>query len=431
MAMNLNFNELEKHAWVFFLFGFLVGVFLFGRMIELRYLRAALIGPISSEIEDMTINVSDTVTLNSASNDLVELSFSADVDSAYNSETFVDGYSFELVYAAGLNPTNPSITLSDGVLFDSLNFVDLMNGSRKITITVYSLNLNDDQELFTFKYQLADFTEHSVLISAEALTVSENVYDLGSLSYLIEEPEVVEEEVEPTPVTTPSGGGGGGANYVKIARNSGSSGSKASNGEAEKVSEGYVCSDQTYDLDAHGFPDIDGHYGEYAISIMSQRGDIKGYDDGFFRPDKNVSRAEFTKMVLEAFDCVMRRTDFEPFPDVPSYAWYRDYIYSAKISSIVDGYPDGLFRPENEITRAEGLKILLEAANIDLDHKWQGTFNDVPEYAWYYDYVEKAYEMRLVQGYEGGLFGPDDPLTRAQAAIMLVNLDCHYSVQCR
>ena len=100
----------------------------------------------------------------------------------------------------------------------------------------------------------------------------------------------------------------------------------------------------------------------------------------------------------------------------------RQVIYTAVTEGIVDGYEDGSFRPDDPINRAEALKILLKATKLDpLEEPFeQQEFSDVPEEAWFAPYVERLVEYAIVEGYEDSTFRPQQHITRAEASKILL-----------
>jgi hypothetical protein len=90
--------------------------------------------------------------------------------------------------------------------------------------------------------------------------------------------------------------------------------------------------------------------------------------------------------------------------------------------NIVDGYSDGTFGPGNTINRAEAMKILLTAAEIDTTEIDEANFDDVSDSAWFAPYIYTAYDLEIVSGYGNGEFGPGDDMTRAQVAKVIVEL---------
>ena len=92
------------------------------------------------------------------------------------------------------------------------------------------------------------------------------------------------------------------------------------------------------------------------IAWAAEQGIVGGYPDGTFQPERTVNRAEFLKIVLEAANVapVARRSGF---PDVDEDAWYGPYVRAGKAAGIIQGYPDGTFKPEQTVNVAEALKM--------------------------------------------------------------------------
>lgn len=117
------------------------------------------------------------------------------------------------------------------------------------------------------------------------------------------------------------------------------------------------------------FTDVSEGYRYYAaITFLEERGIIEGYSDKTFKPDQNVTRAEALKMILlgSGVDVGESATYELPFSDLENDAWYLEYVNKAYVSGIVSGYNDNTFKPEQNINFAEVLKILLLANEVDI-----------------------------------------------------------------
>lgn len=128
------------------------------------------------------------------------------------------------------------------------------------------------------------------------------------------------------------------------------------------------------------------------IGFMQQLGLILGYEDGNYRPQKEVSRAEFTVM-LSRFE------QFTPsggsgFDDVSSQHWAAPYIAYATKQGYIKGYEDGTFRPDNPVSRAETVtmvnRVLGRQPDTDQLHQAAGLFSDVSESHWAYGQILEA-----------------------------------------
>ncbi|PIQ76126.1 hypothetical protein COU78_00605 [Candidatus Peregrinibacteria bacterium CG10_big_fil_rev_8_21_14_0_10_49_24] len=120
-----------------------------------------------------------------------------------------------------------------------------------------------------------------------------------------------------------------------------------------------------------------------AIHWGKESGVLSGYPDGTFGPDKTVNRAEFLKIVLGAKGSdVASASESTGFRDVDENAWYTPYVRYGKQQGIVQGYPDGSFKPEQPVNFAEALKMAYVALGISGDTSASG--------AWYEPYLSHA-----------------------------------------
>lgn len=123
------------------------------------------------------------------------------------------------------------------------------------------------------------------------------------------------------------------------------------------------------------------------ISILTEVGAVSGNPDGTFAPGRTLNRAEFTKIALIAgriqpSDASAHDTCF---PDVPDGAWFEQYVCAAVEHDIVQGNPDGLFHPERAVNYAEAVKILVEVFGYELP-----TIKTGEDVAWYEPYLLAA-----------------------------------------
>lgn len=111
-------------------------------------------------------------------------------------------------------------------------------------------------------------------------------------------------------------------------------------------------------LIAAGFSDVTGsHINIDAINYVEANGIVNGYPDGTFKPDDTINRAEFTKIVIEsAFP--NQASGSMCFPDVND-EWFAKYVCFAKNKNIIGGYPDGTFKPDQEVSFVEAAKIIV------------------------------------------------------------------------
>lgn len=141
-----------------------------------------------------------------------------------------------------------------------------------------------------------------------------------------------------------------------------------------------------------GFSDVNSGawYASY-ISFARTYGVASGYSDGTFRPDASVSRAELVKMLSTYFDLPGEAVE-TGFPDVPANHWAAGAVVYAVEAGWVSGYPDGTFRPEQPVSRAEAVKLINRALgrSLDPDCPAEVPFDDVAENYWAYSEILEA-----------------------------------------
>lgn len=148
---------------------------------------------------------------------------------------------------------------------------------------------------------------------------------------------------------------------------------------------------------------------------------IIGYEDGTVRPGTNITRAEVATIFFRLLTDETRESYWSQssgFTDVASEAWYNNAVSTLTRAGILDGYEDGSFRPNASITRAEFTKIAVSFFK-HVGGASSSPFNDVPDSAWYAEFVKAAAELGLIDGYEDGTFRPNAPITRAEACTIV------------
>ncbi|MBD3360388.1 hypothetical protein GF366_01145, partial [Candidatus Peregrinibacteria bacterium] len=131
-----------------------------------------------------------------------------------------------------------------------------------------------------------------------------------------------------------------------------------------------------------------------AILWMSDNGVIDGYPDGTFKPDRCVNRVELLKMLFEMMGVDVYESDYQLFPDTYADQWYTPYVRTARERGTVVGYPDGNFRPAQCVNRVEAIKMaVLEFNNGEVPEFERGLWSvsDVNLNEWYGPYFEYAF----------------------------------------
>ncbi|WP_430082480.1 S-layer homology domain-containing protein [Paenibacillus ferrarius] len=175
------------------------------------------------------------------------------------------------------------------------------------------------------------------------------------------------------------------------------------------------------------FNDLSGAaWAKDSIVKLASRGIVDGVSDHAFNPNAHVTRAEFVKMLMQAFD-LADATATSSLTDVQADAWYASSIAAAQKLGIVQGKADGSFGVNDEITR-EDMSVLIYRVSELLRVKLGGTstggaFADQANIS---PYAVKAVEQMkasgIVNGVDGGKFAPQDAANRAQAAVIIDRL---------
>lgn len=183
------------------------------------------------------------------------------------------------------------------------------------------------------------------------------------------------------------------------------------------------------------FQDIGGHWAESYIISLKTECDVFGFKDqqgkylNEFRPNASITRAELVKMIIQCNgDGNYDYSNDINFKDVRSSDWFYQDIAAARSEGWVDGYADQTFRPNQNINRAEALKIILSSGFKPGDFSSSNTpYADVQSSDWYAKYINLADRYDFVSGYSNNLFRPANLITRAEAAkiIMLVKHHNH------
>ena len=170
-------------------------------------------------------------------------------------------------------------------------------------------------------------------------------------------------------------------------------------------------------------PGDGGNGGTPALNRRDHYAYIIGYPDGDVHPQGNITRAEVATIFFRLLRDPVRTqywSQTNGYSDVPGNKWYNNAISTLSNMGIICGYPDGTFRPDAPITRAELTKI---AASFFSDPRvaatYDGRFSDVHGAEWYISYLMTALEEGLIEGYPDGSFRPNRPITRAETCTIV------------
>ena len=148
---------------------------------------------------------------------------------------------------------------------------------------------------------------------------------------------------------------------------------------------------------------------------------LVGYAEGTFGPERNMTRAEVTTMFARLLTEQIEadKTYSSTFNDVAKDCWAANYIGYMQQFGIVTGYEDGSFRPDAPVTRAEFAAI---ASRFEKLTQGSASFTDVPDTHWAVKYINFAATRGWVTGYEDGSFKPEHSITRAEVAAVTCRL---------
>ena len=168
-------------------------------------------------------------------------------------------------------------------------------------------------------------------------------------------------------------------------------------------------------------PDDDTEYVPKWLNTEDHFAYIVGYEDGEVKPNNNITRAEVATIFFRLLTDNARArywSQTNDYSDIAPESWYNNAVSTLSNMGIINGYEDGTFKPNAPITRAEFTAIATRF--FDYTAEYDGAFNDVSRSAWYADCVQAAVDMGLVDGYPDGGFHPNSNITRAEA-VTIVN----------
>ena len=151
------------------------------------------------------------------------------------------------------------------------------------------------------------------------------------------------------------------------------------------------------ETDVNSFPDVNkDDWFNITVSSLANMGALSGYEDGTFRPNEPISRAELAAMAVRFYDTFEAEYEEGTFLDVDGDEWYADAIAAAEELGIIGGYPDGTVRPEANITRAETCAIVNRVLERRPHDEHLGDVDDMRTWpdnqpgAWYYADMQEA-----------------------------------------
>lgn len=171
-----------------------------------------------------------------------------------------------------------------------------------------------------------------------------------------------------------------------------------------------------------GFTDVEKHWARESIQKLVEKGIVNGYEDYRFLPNASLTRAEAAAIIARAYR-LDRPSGVHSFPDVTDSHWAKDAVLSAALKGIIRGYPDGTFRPNDPVTRAEMSIMAAIAAGLPArTGPVAAAFTDLAQDHWAAPYIYAFVESGHLQGFQDGTFRPNGQATRAEFVTLLANL---------
>ncbi len=167
------------------------------------------------------------------------------------------------------------------------------------------------------------------------------------------------------------------------------------------------------------FTDVSDYHDNFlAIEYLADTGTLVGYGDGIFAPDGDINRAELMKVLVLGQGIEPDASEYSNcYPDVAD-EWFAPFVCYATEQGWVDGYPDGTFKPGDNVKKVEAVKMLVNARGLDgelPESVDEDLFGDTDNDAWYAPYLHVAKMMNLLEE-TGGNFDPSDKMNRGGVA---------------
>lgn len=184
----------------------------------------------------------------------------------------------------------------------------------------------------------------------------------------------------------------------------------------------------TYNVNAKPLWDIKDHWAERELNQLMALGIVQGFEDGSFKPQENITRAQFVKMLVCALgyeqDADVLKGVQTKFKDVPVSHWAGGYIATAWELGIAKGDGRGNFLPEENIKRAEITAMVIRTLDLEEESlnikKNNLKFNDSQEVPqWAIGYVDIATKTGIISGMPDNTFCANEPATRDQGGIII------------
>lgn len=164
--------------------------------------------------------------------------------------------------------------------------------------------------------------------------------------------------------------------------------------------------------------DVKGHWAEQTITGYIYNNVVQGYPDGTFKPDSSITRAELVTIINKLFGFQQASSELS-FSDVTTNDWFFKDVATAQNAKYISGYADNTFRADNQITREETAVLISNILSLKKSSS-ANSFTDTnnsPE--WSKSAIDSVIDAKIMNGYESNIFRPTSNLTRAEALTVL------------
>ena len=180
---------------------------------------------------------------------------------------------------------------------------------------------------------------------------------------------------------------------------------------------------------ATSFTDVSSSLDHHdAIMELAARGILQGYEDDRFMPDIKLTRAHASKILAMSLGLDATNVKDPGFKDINKNQWYYGYVATLANAGYISGFEDGTFRPNAPLTRAQTSKILDKSYKMPMEAKTENPFADVSNNAWYVDHIRTLVENKVTKGKTATTFEPNANVTRAQMASFVVRSENYEKV---
>lgn len=167
------------------------------------------------------------------------------------------------------------------------------------------------------------------------------------------------------------------------------------------------------------FTDLGGHWAQKHAEALFEMGVVNGYNDGSFKADSAITRAELTKIIVEALE--VPSASGKTFTDVADGSWYASYVASAASAGVITGFEDGSFAPDKEVSRQDAALMIYRAVNLTktlpTGYKFFADEENISDYA--SDAIRCLGDLGIITGVGNNTFKPLDSITRGEMAALI------------